>query len=350
MKYNLYFTGDTLLKDRNGECNVFDNVRSIFSDSDLTLINLETVVSDKAFEENQKDVNICCSKKNIKSLNKIKCNFVNIANNHILDYKEEGLKDTILSLDENAIDYIGIKDNKTFIKEIDNIKIAFIGIYEKNINSNNTVKISYLNKNLFEDISKLSTKVDFVIVNIHWGVEFSKLPKPKQRKIAHKLIDCGASLIIGHHPHIIQGKEMYKGKNIYYSLGNFNFFKTNRNFDADDNKGIIVKCELDKFKRNITVSEIPIYIDENWIPNKAKDDVKDIFIERSEKIKKMRFLDFYEEIAEIYFANNYDAWKNRIKKYGIKQFFLMIIWTIIKPFNYMCLLGIVSKKLKKDKI
>ena len=63
----------------------------------------------------------------------------------------------------------------------------------------------------------------------------------------------------------------------------------------------------------------------------------------------MGIFEFYEDIAEIYFKNNYDAWRNRIKKYGIKQFFLMIIWTVLKPFNYICLLGLGIKRFKKLK-
>lgn len=348
-KITINFTGDSLINSKNGECDFIYDLEEIFKEADLNVINLETVVSNRIDYESKKEVNIKCNSDRLNILDKYNIGIVNIANNHIYDYGESGVRDTIKNLKKYGVNFVGRKKDNVVIKEIKGVKIAFIGVYQKKINQGSINEVDYVNKTLFKNISKVKESVDILILNIHWGIEFSKLPQPKQRKLGKRLVDSGVDLVIGHHPHIIQGKEVYKGKNIYYSLGNFNFFKTTREFETDDNFGIIVKCEIDPISKKIKTSEVPIEINQNWIPKQGSKNITKLFKKRTESIKSMTYLDFYEDVEEIYFKNNYHAWENRIQKYGNKQIIFMIIWTIAKPFNYMCLLGKLKKKVKRDK-
>ncbi len=108
-----------------------------------------------------------------------------------------------------------IGEDRDFIREIYDQKYAFISI--------NTIETPYNFENFLERIKKYRQKNTIVIVNIHWGQEYEKKHNQKQEDMAHKMIDAGARLIIGHHPHVVQEEEIYNGIPIYYSLGNFVF-------------------------------------------------------------------------------------------------------------------------------
>lgn len=142
-------------------------------------------------------------------------NAINLANNHIFDCHSAGLADTKKYLDENEIMHFGGDvNNKIKIKDIASRKIAFVGI-DATLQNNSDV-----HKKDIHDIRMIS---DHVVVYIHWGEEYKKQPSAKQIELAHDLIDSGADLIIGHHPHVVQLAEIYKNKPIFYSVGNFIF-------------------------------------------------------------------------------------------------------------------------------
>ena len=111
-----------------------------------------------------------------------------------------------------------------------------------------------------EDIEKYRNIVDFIVVNFHWGIEKAEYPGEDQIQFAHSVIDYGADLIVGHHPHVLQGIEKYKNKIIAYSLGNFIFGGNSRtNYNT-----VILKIELNK-KKDISASVIPIQVN-YWQP------------------------------------------------------------------------------------
>lgn len=144
-------------------------------------------------------------------------NLVNMANNHAFDCKEDGFLDTKNNLIANSINYYGEQgaEKSYFTKKIGDKKVSFIGI-DLTSRSNNMEEYYAL-------ANKLKSENNFLAVNIHWGFEYDLKQSQKQEEIAHKLIDNGVDLIIGHHPHVIQPVEIYKNKAIFYSLGNFIF-------------------------------------------------------------------------------------------------------------------------------
>ena len=160
---------------------------------------------------------------------------VNLANNHSLDCYDMGLDDTKKYLDERGISYFGggrSLENSFIIRSVGEKKIAFVGI-------DDTLGMIDVN-NFYPLIEKLKKENDYVVINIHWGNEYNKLPSQAQKNTAHKLIDSGADVIFGHHPHVIEPVEIYKNKPIFYSLGNFIFDQQTK----ETNEGIGVGAVL----------------------------------------------------------------------------------------------------------
>ncbi|KKQ53988.1 MAG: poly-gamma-glutamate biosynthesis protein [Candidatus Falkowbacteria bacterium GW2011_GWC2_38_22] len=192
-------------------------------------------------------------------------NFFNIANNHILDQGQAGFLETGKNLDKLGIGYSGCPDGKVgecTLKIIDvaDVKTAMIGlsIVFQNVPKEELKKI----------LVNAEAESDFVIVNIHWGTEYGHVAGKSQVEFAHYLIDNGVDLIIGHHPHVIQGIEKYQDKLIFYSLGNFIF---DQYFSPDTQEGFGVGVDYDLEK--ITYELIP-YQSKIGIPDLLQKDAK----------------------------------------------------------------------------
>ncbi len=177
-------------------------------------------------------------------------NVLSLANNHIMDYGPEALIDTIQTLQENGIYYTGaglsLKEaRQPVLIEKKGVKIAFLAY-------NNTFPLEFNATNeqpgtapgyesyIRQDVKKARAVADFVVVSFHWSAELLKERKPYQSTLAKLAIDAGANLVIGHHPHVIQGVEVYKHGLIVYSLGNFVFASRNNNVQD----GLLLQVQL----------------------------------------------------------------------------------------------------------
>jgi len=187
------------------------NVKSCFEDDDLTIANLEGTLSDKgtraekeyAFRGNPEYVNILTSSS---------VEAVNLANNHSRDYGEISLTETKKNLSDNEI--IWFEGNNYALKEINGLKVGLIGT-----NTQRSGEAVFLKR--LEALK--SEKPDLIVASFHWGDEKAEYPNNLQTKLARLAIDNGTDLVIGHHPHVLQGIEKYRDKYILYSLGNFCF-------------------------------------------------------------------------------------------------------------------------------
>lgn len=173
---------------------------------------------------------------------------LSIANNHIWDYGADAVQDTLALLRDAGIGAIGggtnyAETHKPLTKEISGTKIAFLGytdLISPSLGSK-TAKpaIAFLDLDqAIADIKEARKSADLVVVSVHWGNEYETKQNLHQERIARALIDAGAQLIIGHHPHVIQPVEEYGGGYIAYSLGNFVF---DQNFSEDTKHGLILK-------------------------------------------------------------------------------------------------------------
>lgn len=191
----------------------------VFKNDDFSTVNLETTLTD-ATEKAVKKFRFKGDPSYTQILELGGIEAVNLANNHIYDYLQKGYDDTIAALKKQKIGYFGY-DHK-YIQEVKGVKIGALG-YE---GWNDTPEIR---EQVAEDIKELKEKgADIVLVHYHWGIERSYVPEESQKTLARYTVDSGADLVLGHHPHVLQGIEEYNGKFIVYSLGNF-MFGGNRN-------------------------------------------------------------------------------------------------------------------------
>ena len=193
-----------------------ENVYSIFSQDDLTLVNLEgPLTSAREGEGKEKTYCIKGEPEYASILTEGSVEAVSMGNNHRLDYYEKGSRDTVAAMEEAGIVYA--YDSNTGIYETQGIRIGLISV---DIVSQG----SGVEKYVQEGIASLQEEeVDLLIACCHWGIEGEHYPEAYQRSLGQKCIDWGADLVIGHHPHVLQGIEYYDGKPIVYSLGNFVF-------------------------------------------------------------------------------------------------------------------------------
>ncbi len=200
------------------------NVKDVFESDDLTIANLEgtftslTTRADKtyAFKGPAEFVNILTSS-SVES--------VNLANNHSRDYGTQSLTDTKEVLDNAGVVHFGY--DETAVVDVKGIKVGLVGIYE-------LVDHKGREQQVKDNIAKVKAEgAQLVIVIFHWGIERDAAPNSNQTYLGRLAIDEGADLVCGHHPHVLQGIETYKGKNIVYSLGNFCFGGNSNPSDKD---------------------------------------------------------------------------------------------------------------------
>lgn len=201
--------------DEVGDFNYFfENVKSVFEEDDLTIVNFEGTLTDSTIRED-KQFAFKADKSYAEILTDGFVEAANLANNHSKDYGEQSYNDTMDALDEAGITNFGY--DRVAIKKVKGIKVGLVGTYV--LADGLGVKDS-MEKNI-QDLKDEGAQV--IIASFHWGEEKAEYPNDVQVKLAHAAIDAGADLVLGHHPHILQGIEQYKGKNIVYSLGNFCF-------------------------------------------------------------------------------------------------------------------------------
>ena len=200
------------------------NVKSIFSADDLTIANFEGALTDSD-EREDKTFAFKAPASYASILTSGSVEAVNTANNHSHDYGDQGFNDTLTALDNAGIVHFGY--DETAIMEVKGVKIGLVGIYEL---------YDHLEREqqLKDNIAKVKADgAQLIVVIFHWGNETETVPDSSQTTLGRIAIDEGADLVCGHHPHVLQGIETYKGRNIVYSLGNFCFGGNSSPSDMD---------------------------------------------------------------------------------------------------------------------
>ena len=200
------------------------NVRSIFSTDDLTIANFEGTLTDSD-EREDKTFAFKAPASYASILSGSSVEAVNTANNHSHDYGDQSFDDTLAALDDAGIVHFGY--DETAVMDIKGIKVGMVGIYEL---------YDHLDREqqLKDNIAKVQADgAQLIVVIFHWGNETETVPDSNQTTLGRMAIDLGADLVCGHHPHVLQGIETYKGKNIVYSLGNFCFGGNSSPSDMD---------------------------------------------------------------------------------------------------------------------
>ncbi|MDD6291339.1 MAG: CapA family protein [Lachnospiraceae bacterium] len=211
--------------DRYGEDYFFEGVRELFETDDFTLINLECVLSNST-DRVEKKWNLKGKPQYAGIMTASSVEGCSLGNNHTFDYGQSGLDETREMLNQAGIIF-GFNEHVATYETESGI---VIGIVSASQLSADEVHANYIR----DGIKKLREEgADLVIASCHWGIEGDHYPNDYQQKLAHQIIDWGADVLIGTHPHVLQGVELYKGKVICYSLGNF-CFGGNRNPNDKD--------------------------------------------------------------------------------------------------------------------
>ncbi|MED1916038.1 CapA family protein [Bacillus thuringiensis] len=242
----LTFVGDIMMSgnvEKTLLANSYDypykHVSSLFLQDDITIANLETPITETGVAAQNKAYVYKSSPLAVPAMKNAGIDVVNLANNHSMDQGVPGLLDTFDALDENRIEYVGAgKDasraySPVFIEK-NGIKIAILG-FSRVIpetswyagHSQPGMAASYDPSLAVKAIQEAKNQADLVVVIAHWGKERADYPVDHQKELSRAYIDAGADLIVGGHPHVLQGFERYNDKWIAYSLGNFIFTRSN---------------------------------------------------------------------------------------------------------------------------
>ena len=207
------------------DCTYFlRNVSPVFRADDLTIANMEgTFASPGAHKD--KEYVLSGPPELVNVFTSSGVDVVSIANNHTMDYWQRGYDETVAVLADAGISFFG--NEYTTIIDVKGVKIGLFGYSLQYITRTEKDLIATTIRRLRED------GADIVIAYYHWGIEHERYPNTTQREIAHHTIDSGADLVLGSHPHVLQGIEEYNGKTIVYSLGNFCFGANNNPVDKD---------------------------------------------------------------------------------------------------------------------
>jgi gamma-polyglutamate biosynthesis protein CapA len=258
----ILFTGDMMLdryirqvSEKRGNDFIFAGVQELLAKNDLVVSNLEGPITDNpsvsvnseigardnyifTFDPSAADQ---LAKQNIK--------LVSLGNNHSLNFGEAGLSKTKENLKSSNVDFFG-----------DPMGEKRLAVWEKN-----KVKLVFISYNQFEKDAKNKTLADLeqakkmkatqIILYTHWGTEFIGQSDAKIKELGRGFIDSGVDLIIGSHPHVVQDKEEYKGRLIYYSLGNFIF---DQYFSPETQQGLVVQVQINSQDGKISAREIPV--------------------------------------------------------------------------------------------
>lgn len=235
----------------------FSEVIKVFDSCDYVIANLETPLTDEDKTREFKTLALCSPTKNVRLLKELGIDAVSIANNHIYDYGVKGVNDTVVALKEEGIEYFGI-DHKVLHIHAAGEQIVCGGFCCYTTNGWHYSAMSKKGRLNTLDVQEVSDFIkaanqqkEYPIFVFHWGEENTHYPKFDHIKIAKKILDEQEGLIVGHHPHVVQGVGIYKKGMAAYSLGNFCFD------DCYSKKNAVsVKQNQDNLKGTISVVNI----------------------------------------------------------------------------------------------
>jgi poly-gamma-glutamate synthesis protein (capsule biosynthesis protein) len=291
-KITMVAVGDILLDrgvgrkiERYGTSYPFKHVASVLSAADLAFGNLEGPLTARCTKAAKK-FSFQAKPRNVAALAEAGFDILSLANNHSMDCGEVGLMETMANLESAGIRWSGAGRSRAeaesiVVMEVKGVRVAFVAfsefLPEGSTPRSDGASISYASlESVQRAVAEARTRADVVVASFHWGAEYASRPRDPQVKLAHAAVDAGADLVLGHHPHVIQGLQLVSVKNtngarralIVYSLGNFVF----------DSPGMLGQRPLESFILRCTLSRkglemieiLPVSI-EAYRPRPAED-------------------------------------------------------------------------------
>ena len=306
---------DSLLSNMEGEGvnHLFSGLNSVLSQCDIACANLETPVTSSLEKNPDKPEDLPflrIAPKVAESFTYAPFNLFQLANNHMMDFGPSGLLETMATLEQLNIDYVGVgKDiddaRKPFIKIINGVRIAILAFSNTYYADENNPGCAPLREDVIvEDIKKIRSQCDLLIVGLHQGIVYCDYPLPEHINLARNFVDAGADIIVGHHPHVIQGAENYGGGVICYSLNGLVFDWSREEEHKEIKNSVLVKegilscSENDQRAREglimligvkdaeVKVQFIPVFQDYHQIPVLAEGELHDSIQQRFNGLSK----------------------------------------------------------------
>ena len=310
----------------------YGNLLSYFKKGDLNITNLETVIDVKVRKFNKSALKIINKPEVLSSLKSINTNLVCLANNHIMDNGANGLKNTIKYLKKYKINHVGadfsqLRIYKPFLFKKNSQKIAVINTSEgeeSNEKYNNNIGASFIDSyKVIDQIRSYKNKGYLIVLIAHAGVEFIPTPPPYIKDIYRNFVDEGADIVVGHHPHVPQGFEIYKNAPIFYSIGNFTVWRKNLRKNCYNSFFLNLKVQDSKIA---SINLVPFQFNKNGVNLISKDNfskkLKELnnFLPKSEKIWqeylfRIKSTGSYFSESLLYFYNYYKYKNDYLHKY-----------------------------------
>lgn len=265
---------------RLGPTSVFAGVRQLLQDADIAFANLESPASSRGTKISPKNFTFRSTPEALDALVDASIDVVAFANNHSMDFGVEAFLDTMTHLQERGVDYVGAGKDlsealKPFVNEVNGVKVAFLAFTQKSFlpswsydlwaAQESKPGVVFLDgeegrKVVLAAVAEAKKAADVVLLSLHWGYEGTLAPQNWQRELGKAAIDAGATAIIGHHPHLPFGVEIYAGKPIIYSLGNFLFHP----YDPAARESFVARMEI-TLRGEVELALYPILMNEGAV-------------------------------------------------------------------------------------
>ena len=295
----LTFLGD-YCQTKDIQLKISQQLKEELESSDIVCINLEgPLINSRCSPKFKMGPNLRQHNQILNNLELLNCSHLSLANNHIMDFGDEGLEETLSKLSNfrtfgAGMSYIDAYSPSIIEKEGKSVALFSFGESQFGVINTDLDSPGFASVTSFEarkQVMQASKSNDFVIVQVHAGLEMCELPLPEWRRVYKEFIYLGADMVIGHHPHILQGKETYLGKSIYYSLGNF--FMDSMNNDLQS--GGILQLDINGSSISESINLIQI--------NDGSIDLLDSYLSEIELKKLSRFSHnedkYIEDITDI---------------------------------------------------
>lgn len=261
--------------------NPYLKTADLLKTADIVFINLESPLV-KNCPTTVEGMVFCGDVRNVEGLKFANVSVANLANNHLANYGKEGIENTVSLLKENGIAVTGL--GEAAIITVKGKSFGFLGYNDiggfAGIENADVIKIA-------SDVAALKNKTDYVVVAFHWGTEYVSDPTGRQKELAHLAVENGADLIIGNHPHWVQGVEIYKNKFVAYAHGNFVF---DQMWSRETREGVVGEYVFGENGLN-GVSYYPVIIEDYAQPRFADESEANIILEKMKKSSEQILLE-----------------------------------------------------------
>ncbi len=339
----LIAVGDISLSGPDGQ-DPFERVARLLHAGDIVFGNLECVLCDTG-AGTEKEITLRADPARAGYLRRAGFDIVSVANNHVLDFGPAALDQTLAVLREHGIRSVGAATTASQrgyeIIERQGLKIGFLAYCQTDAgNPHDESLVNQIDRNtILEQMADLKPRCDVVIVSLHWGIEYIHYPSPGQIQLARDLLRSGATLVLGHHPHVAQGIDRIGRGLIAYSLGSFQFEPRKE----EARHSFILHARISA--RGVEdYRAIPAHVSEQDRPCRVRGAYRREmlrFIERiSKPVRENRVTDkwWFEQAGATYLHENLKAWATRVRKYGMRHRLQFARW-LVSRFTIKCYLG-----------